>query len=80
MRYSWNDFGKFTDEQGYEVESTIVFNNGYRETIKTMVVCDGKYEAMQYVREWILSQREFHNVREVVEQTAIGHTVLVTKE
>ena len=78
---SFDDFGKFTEEVCYEIINKVLFANGLIEDIKTIVVSDGKYEAMRYAREWILSGKVFFNVKEILKQyEVIEHTALVSKE
>lgn len=78
---SFGDFGKFTEEVCYEITNKVLFASGRIEDIKTIVVCDGKYEAMRYAREWILSGKVFFNVKEILKQyEVIEHTALVSKE
>lgn len=72
------DFPGFTQESRYEVTSKVTFQNGVEDEIKTTVVCDDPYNAMEMVRNFLLSKRDWL-VTEVRGQSFEGGTVLVVK-
>lgn len=77
-RHIYLDFPDFTQESRYEVTSKVTFQNGVEDEIKTTVVCDDPYNAMEMVRDFLLSKRDWL-VTEVHGQSFEGGTVLVAK-
>ena len=77
-RHIYLDFPDFTQESRYEVTSKVTFQNGVEDEIKTTVVCDDPYDAMEMVRDFLLSKRDWL-VTEVHGQSFEGGTVLVAK-
>lgn len=77
-RHVYLDFPGFTQESCYEVTSKVTFQNGVEDEIKTTVVCDDPYNAMEMVRDFLLSKRDWL-VTEVHGQSFEGGTVLVAK-
>ena len=77
-RHIYLDFPNFTQESCYEVTSEVTFQNGVEDEIKTTVVCDDPYNAMEMVRDFLLSKRDWL-VTEVHGQSFEGGTVLVAK-
>lgn len=77
-RHVYLDFPGFTQESRYEVTSKVIFQNGVEDEIKTTVVCDDPYDAMEMVREFLLSKRDWL-VTEVHGQWFEEGTVLVTR-
>ena len=77
-RHIYLDFPNFTQESRYEVTSKLTFQNGVEDEIKTTIVCDDPYDAMEMVREFLLSKRDWL-VTEVHGQSFEGGTVLVVK-
>lgn len=77
-RHIYLDFPDFTQESRYEVTSKVIFQNGVEDEIKTTVVCDDPYNAMEMVRDFLLSKRDWL-VTEVHGQSCEGGTVLVAK-
>lgn len=77
-RYVYLDFPDFTQESCYEVTSKVTFQNGTKDKIKTMIVCDDPYDAMKMVKEFLLSKRDWL-ITEVRGQRFEGGPLLVTK-
>ena len=77
-RHVYLDFPDFTQESCYEVTSEVTFQNGDKDEIKTTVVCDDPYDAMEMVRDFLLSKRDWL-VTEVHGQRFEGGSLLVTK-
>lgn len=77
-RHVYLDFPDFTQESRYEVTSKVTFQSGVEDEIKTTVVCDDPYDAMEMVREFLLSKKDWL-VTEVRGQSSEGGTVLVVK-
>lgn len=77
-RHVYLNFPGFTQESCYEVTSKVTFQNGVEDEIKTTVVCDDPYNAMEMVRDFLLSKRDWL-VTEVHGQSFEGGTVLVAK-
>ena len=77
-RHVYLDFPNFTQESRYEVTSKVTFQNGMEDEIKTTVVCDDPYDAMEMVRDFLLSKRDWL-VTEVHGQSFEEGSVLVTK-
>ena len=77
-RHVYLDFPDFTQESRYEITSKVTFQNGTKDEIKTTVVCDDPYNAMEMVRDFLLSKRDWL-VTEVHGQSFEGGTVLVAK-
>lgn len=77
-RHVYLDFPDFTQESRYEVTSKVIFQNGVEDEIKTTVVCDDPYNAMEMVRDFLLSKRDWL-VTEVHGQSCEGGAVLVAK-
>ena len=77
-RHIYHDFPDFTQESCYEVTSKVTFQDGVKDEIKTTVVCDDPYNAMEMVRDFLLSKRDWL-VTEVHGQMFEGGTLLVAK-
>lgn len=77
-RHVYLDFPDFTQESCYEVTSKVTFQNGTKDKIKTMIVCDDPYDAMKMVKEFLLSKKDWL-VAEVRGQRFESGTLLVTK-
>ena len=77
-RYTYLDFPDFTQEQGYEVTSKVTFSDGMEDEIKTTVVCNEPSDAMNMVKEFLLSKRDWL-VTEVHGQSYESRSVLVAK-
>lgn len=77
-RHVYLDFPDFTQESCYEVTSKVTFQNGTKDVIKTTVVCDNPYDAMEMARDFLLSKRDWL-VTEVHGQWFEGFSLLVTK-
>ena len=77
-RHVYLDFPDFTQESCYEVTSKVTFQNGTKDKIKTMIVCDDPYDAMKMVKEFLLSKRDWL-ITEVHGQRFEGGSLLVTK-
>ena len=77
-RHVYLDFPDFTQESCYEVTSEVTFQNGDKDEIKTTVVCDDPYDAMEMVRDFLLSKRDWL-VTEVHGQWFESGSLLVTK-
>ncbi len=77
-RHVYLDFPDFTQESRYEVTSKVTFQSGVEDEIKTTVVCDDPYDAMEMVREFLLSKRDWL-VTEVHGQSFEEGAVLVVK-
>lgn len=77
-RHVYLDSPDFTQESCYEVTSKVTFQNGVEDEIKTTIVCDGPYDAMEVVREFLLSKKDWL-VTEVHGQSFKEGTVLVVK-
>ena len=77
-RHVYLDFSGFTQESRYEVTSKVTFQSGKEDEIKTTIVCDDPYDAMEIVREFLLSKKDWL-VTEVHGQWFEEGTVLVTK-
>lgn len=77
-RHVYLDFPNFTQESRYEVTSKVTFQNGVEDEIKTTVVCDDPYSAMEMVRDFLLSKRDWL-VTEVHGQSFEEGTVLVVR-
>ena len=58
-RHVYLDFPDFTQESCYEVTSKVAFQNGIEDEIKTTIVCDDPYDAMEMVKEFLLSKRDW---------------------
>ena len=58
-RHIYNDFLDFTQESCYEITSKVTFQDGTKDEIKTMVVCDDPYDAMKIVKEFLLSKKDW---------------------
>lgn len=77
-RHVYLDFPNFTQESRYEITSKVTFQNGVEDEIKTTVVCDDPYDAMEMVRDFLLSKRDWL-VTEVHGQWFEEGAVLVVK-
>lgn len=77
-RHIYLDFPDFTQESCYEITSKVTFQNGDKDEIKTMVVCDDPYNAMEMVRDFLLSKRDWL-VTEVHGQRFESSSLLVAK-
>lgn len=77
-RHVYLNFPDFTQESCYEVTSKVTFQNGTKDKIKTMIVCDDPYDAMKMVKEFLLSKKDWL-VAEVRGQRFESGTLLVTK-
>ena len=77
-RHVYLDFPGFTQESCYEITSEVTFQNGDKDEIKTMIVCDDPYDAMKMVKEFLLSKRDWL-ITEVHGQRFEGGSLLVTK-
>ena len=77
-RHVYLDFPGFTQESCYEVTSEVTFQNGDKDEIKTTVVCDDPYDAMEIVRDFLLSKRDWL-VTEVHGQRFESSSLLVVK-
>lgn len=77
-RHVYLDFPNFTQESRYEITSKVTFQNGVEDKIKTTVVCDDPYTAMEMVRDFLLSKRDWL-VTEVHGQSFEEGTVLVVR-
>lgn len=77
-RHVYLDFPNFTQESRYEITSKVTFQNGAEDEIKTTVVCDDPYDAMEMVRDFLLSKRDWL-VTEIHGQSFEGGSVLVAK-
>ena len=77
-RHVYLDFSDFTQESCYEVTSKVTFQNGTKDKIKTMIVCDDPYDAMKMVKEFLLSKKDWL-VAEVRGQRFESGTLLVVK-
>ena len=77
-RHVYLDFPNFTQESCYEVTSKVTFQNGVKDKIKTIIVCDDPYTAMEMVRDFLLSKKDWL-VKEVHGQSFEGRSSLVAK-
>lgn len=77
-RHIYLDFPNFTQESRYEITSKVTFQDGVEDEIKTTVVCDDPYDAMEMVRDFLLSKRDWL-VTEVHGQSFEEGTVLVVR-
>lgn len=77
-RHVYLDFPDFTQESCYEVTSKVTFQNGTKDKIKTMIVCDDPYDAMKMVKEFLLSKKDWL-VTEVYGQWFESGSLLVAK-
>ena len=77
-RHVYLDFPNFTQESRYEITSKVTFQNGVEDEIKTTIVCDDPYDAMEMVRDFLLSKRDWL-VTEVHRQSFERGTVLVAR-
>ena len=77
-RHVYLDFPDFTQESCYEITSKVTFQNGTKDEIKTTIVCDDPYDAMEMVRDFLLSKRDWL-VTEVHGQRFENKSLLVTK-
>lgn len=77
-RHVYLDFPNFTQESCYEVTSKVTFQNGVKDKIKTIIVCDDPYTAMEIVRDFLLSKKDWL-VKEVRGQSFEGRSSLVAK-
>lgn len=77
-RHVYLDFPDFTQESCYEVTSKVTFQNGAKDEIKTTIVCGNPYDAMEMVRAFLLSKKDWL-VAEVHGQWFEGGSLLVTK-
>ena len=77
-RHVFLDFPGLTQESCYEVTSKVTFQNGDKDEIKTTVVCDDPYDAMEIVRDFLLSKKDWL-VTEVHGQRFESGALLVTK-
>ena len=58
-RHVYLDFPDFTQESCYEITSKVTFQDGVKDEIKTIIVCDDQYDAMKMVNEFILSKKDW---------------------
>jgi len=77
-RHVYLDFPDFTQESCYEVTSKAIFENGVEDEIKTTIVCDDPYDAMEMAREFLLSKKDWL-VTEVHGQSSECRSLLVAK-
>lgn len=77
-RHVYLDFPNFTQESCYEIKSKVTFQNGVEDEIKTTIVCDDPYDAMEMVRDFLLSKKDWL-VTEVHGQSFEEGAVLVVK-
>lgn len=77
-RHVYIDFPNFTQESCYEVTSKVTFQNGVKDKVKTIIVCDDPYTAMEMVKDFLLSKKD-RLVKEVHGQSFEGRSSLVAK-
>ena len=77
-RHVYLDFPDFTQESCYEITSKVTFQDGVKDEIKTMIVCDDPYDAMKMVKEFLLSKKDWL-VTEVHGQSFECRSLLVIK-
>lgn len=77
-RHIYLDFPDFVQERCYEVTSKVTFQNGVEDEIKTTIVCDDPYDAMEMVKEFLLSKKDWI-VTEVHGQWFESGSLLVAK-
>lgn len=77
-RHVYFDFPNFTQESCYDITSKVTFQNGVEDEIKTTIVCDDPYDAMEMAREFLLSKKDWL-VTEVHGQSFEEGAVLVAK-
>lgn len=77
-RHVYLDFPNFTQESCYEVTSKVTFQDGVKDEIETIIVCDDPYTAMEMVRDFLLSKKDWF-AKEIHGQSFKGRSLLVAK-